>query len=407
MSGSYRRNSTKNNSKKLTIGQKIKKWFVTLPSRFSESLQNGTMLRKTWRFFRPIIIAVVSLVIVASIFFGAFNFANNLLFAPVDPGNNEPVMLVVGSGSSMATVANKLQEMGLINSKWGIKLLADFTNRSGKVKAGEYILNKNMSANEILDLITQPSQVRHTARVTVKEGMNIEEIAKILVEKSIIDDKNSFIAACNDLSQYEDISFIKDIKNREGVRYALEGFLFPDTYDFYLDSRPEDVIRRMLVRFTQIYEPFIQKANEAGMTVNEVISLASIIQSEGLEKDFAGVSAVFRNRLAIDMTLSTDVCIQYAINEKKLILSSEELNVDSPYNLHKNKGLTPGPICSPGQKAIAAALNPDEKITTGKYYYFTLTDPATGVLAFSKTYEEHQRVVEKWRPVWEEYEKNH
>jgi UPF0755 protein len=237
--------------------------------------------------------------------------------------------------------------------------------------------------------------------------MNIEEIAKILVEKSIIDDKNSFIAACNDLSQYEDISFIKDIKNREGVRYALEGFLFPDTYDFYLDSRPEDVIRRMLVRFTQIYEPFIQKANEAGMTVNEVISLASIIQSEGLEKDFAGVSAVFRNRLAIDMTLSTDVCIQYAINEKKLILSSEELNVDSPYNLHKNKGLTPGPICSPGQKAIAAALNPDEKITTGKYYYFTLTDPATGVLAFSKTYEEHQRVVEKWRPVWEEYEKNH
>lgn len=407
MSGSYRRNSSKNNSKKLTLGQRIKKWFTDLPSRFAESLKNGTMLRKTWRFFRPIIIAVVSLVIVASIFIGAFTFANKLLFAPVEPGNNEPVMLVVGNGSSMATVANKLQEMGLINSKWGIKLLADFTNRSGKVKAGEYILNKNMSVNEILDLITQPSPVRHTARVTVKEGMNVEEIAQILVEKSIIDDKNSFIAACNDLTKYEDISFINEIKDREGVRYALEGFLFPDTYDFYLDSQPEEVIRRMLVRFTQIYEPFAEKAKQSGMTINEVISLASIVQSEGLEKDFAGVSAVFRNRLAIDMTLSTDVCIQYAINEKKLILSTEELNVDSPYNLHKNKGLTPGPICSPGQKAIAAALNPDEKITTGKYYYFTLTDPATGELAFSKTYEEHKAVVDKWRPVWEEYDKNH
>jgi len=407
MSGSYRRNSSRKNSKKLTLWQRIKAWFTSIPSRFAESLKNGTMLRKTWRFFRPLVIGLTSLIIVACIFFGAISFVNDLMFAPVEPGNSEPLMLVVGNGSSMATVAQKLQDMGLINSKWGIKLLADFTNRSGKIKAGEYILNKNMSANEILDMITQPSQVRHTARVTVKEGMGIEEIAAILVERSVIDSKSEFIDACNDLTPYEDISFIKDIKNREGVRYALEGFLFPDTYDFYLDSKPEDVIRRMLVRFTQIYEPFAEKAQEAGMTVNQVISLASIIQSEGLEKDFAGVSAVFRNRLAIDMTLSTDVCIQYAINEKKLILSTEDLNVDSPYNLHKNKGLTPGPICSPGQKAIAAALNPDEKITTGKYYFFTLTDPATGELAFSKTYEEHQSVVDKWRPVWEEYEKNH
>ena len=81
--------------------------------------------------------------------------------------------------------------------------------------------------------------------------------------------------------------------------------------------------------------------------------------------------------------------------------------MDSPYNTHKNKGLPPGPICSPGKKAIEAALNPDADIINGKYYYFTLTDPATGESAFSKTYEEHLRIVEKWRKAWEEYDRTH
>ena len=373
-----------------------------------DDLKNDRSFMRTWRVLRPVSIRLISLLLVIIIISCVFNTVNSKMFAPVDKNNNEPVMLVVGSGSSMSAVASKLQKMGLINSKWGIKLLADFTNRSGKVKAGEYILDRTMSANEILEILTQPSPVRLTVTVTITEGMNLESIAKLLQEKEVIENAQSFLEQCNDLTAFESFSFVSGLKNRQGVRYQLEGYLFPDTYNFYVGSSNAAVINTLLTRFSGVFTPDMQaKAEQMGMSMNEVITLASIVQSEGLTKDFNKISAVFHNRLKADMTLGSDVCVQYAINKKKLVLTAEELNVDSPYNMHKNKGLPPGPICSPGKKAIEAVLSPDADITKGKYYYFTLTDPATGELAFSKTYEEHLRIVEKWRKAWEEYDRTH
>lgn len=373
-----------------------------------DDLKNDRSFMRTWRVLRPVSIRLISLLLVIIIISCVFNTVNSKMFAPVDKNNNEPVMLVVGSGSSMSAVASKLQKMGLINSKWGIKLLADFTNRSGKVKAGEYILDRTMSANEILEILTQPSPVRLTVTVTITEGMNLESIAKLLQEKEVIENVQSFLEQCNDLTAFESFSFVSGLKNRQSVRYQLEGYLFPDTYNFYVGSSNASVINTLLTRFSGVFTPDMQaKAEQMGMSMNEVITLASIVQSEGLTKDFNKISAVFHNRLKADMTLGSDVCVQYAINKKKLVLTAEELNVDSPYNTHKNKGLPPGPICSPGKKAIEAVLSPDADIINGKYYYFTLTDPATGELAFSKTYEEHLRIVEKWRKAWEEYDRTH
>ena len=373
-----------------------------------DDLKNDRSFMRTWRVLRPVSIRLISLLLVIIIISCVFNTVNSKMFAPVDKNNNEPVMLVVGSGSSMSAVASKLQKMGLINSKWGIKLLADFTNRSGKVKAGEYILDRTMSANEILEILTQPSPVRLTVTVTITEGMNLESIAKLLQEKEVIENAQSFLEQCNDLTAFESFSFVSGLKNRQSVRYQLEGYLFPDTHNFYVGSSNASVINTLLTRFSGVFTPDMQaKAEQMGMSMNEVITLASIVQSEGLTKDFNKISAVFHNRLKADMTLGSDVCVQYAINKKKLVLTAEELNVDSPYNTHKNKGLPPGPICSPGKKAIEAVLSPDADIINGKYYYFTLTDPATGELAFSKTYEEHLRIVEKWRKAWEEYDRTH
>lgn len=373
-----------------------------------DDLKNDRSFMRTWRVLRPVSIRLISLLLVIIIISCVFNTVNSKMFAPVDKNNNEPVMLVVGSGSSMSAVASKLQKMGLINSKWGIKLLADFTNRSGKVKAGEYILDRTMSANEILEILTQPSPVRLTVTVTITEGMNLESIAKLLQEKEVIENAQSFLEQCNDLTAFESFSFVSGLKNRQSVRYQLEGYLFPDTYNFYVGSSNAAVINTLLTRFSGVFTPDMQaKAEQMGMSMNEVITLASIVQSEGLTKDFNKISAVFHNRLKADMTLGSDVCVQYAINKKKLVLTAEELNVDSLYNTHKNKGLPPGPICSPGKKAIEAVLSPDADIINGKYYYFTLTDPATGELAFSKTYEEHLRIVEKWRKAWEEYDRTH
>ena len=201
-----------------------------------DDLKNDRSFMRTWRVLRPVSIRLISLLLVIIIISCVFNTVNSKMFAPVDKNNNEPVMLVVGSGSSMSAVASKLQKMGLINSKWGIKLLADFTNRSGKVKAGEYILDRTMSANEILEILTQPSPVRLTVTVTITEGMNLESIAKLLQEKEVIENAQSFLEQCNDLTAFESFSFVSGLKNRQSVRYQLEGYLFPDTYNFYVGS---------------------------------------------------------------------------------------------------------------------------------------------------------------------------
>lgn len=139
----------------------------------------------------------------------------------------------------------------------------------------------------------------------------------------------------------------------------LEGFLFPDTYEFYVETSAMTVIERMLNRFSDIYRPeYSLRAEELGMTMNEVISLAAIIEKEGRTSDFASISAVLHNRLDADMYLQSDVTVQYVLGVSRLVLTQDELDVDSPYNLYKNKGLTPGPICAPSRSAIEAALYP-------------------------------------------------
>ena len=367
---------------------------------------SGATLRGTWRILRPISIVLISALLCIMLAVTAVHKVNDLLFAPVDRTNDDPIVIVVRSGASMSKVATQLKEAGLVNTTWGIKLLADFTNRSNKVKSGEYILDRTMSAEEILSLITQPMPAQHVVKVTIPEGYTLEQLAALLESKGVLENSQSFLAAAQTGADFSSYYFMEDLYKREGVRYMLEGYLFPDTYEFYVGSSPATVINKLMTQFNYIYKPsYSVRAAELGMTMNDVITLASIIEKEGLQKDFAKVSAVFHNRLKANMPLQTDAAIQYVLRTEKLVLSAEELAVDSPYNLHTHTGLAPGPICAPSRKAIEAALNPDETILAGKYYYFTLTDPATGELAFSKTYEEHQRVVEQWRPVWEAFDK--
>ena len=143
------------------------------------------------------------------------------------------------------------------------------------------------------------------------------------------------------------------------------------------------------------------------MTMDEVLALASMIEKEGKSSTFDKVSAVFHNRLKTGATLGSDVTVQYALGVKKLVLSGEELNVESAYNTYKYKGLPVGSICNPGGSAIDAALYPDEQTMEDGYLYFTLTDPETGELMFSKTLEEHEAIAAEYRDLWKAYdEKN-
>lgn len=385
---------------------RMKAWGEKQMKRLGEKLGTGEAMDATWKIVRPISIYVISFILVLALVLGSWGFVNRQFFSPINVFNNDPVVFVVKSGSSMSTVAANLKKQGLIRSTWGIKLLADFTNLSSKVKAGEYVLSKDMSPQEILETVTHPTQVTTTARVTLVEGLRVTDMAALLEEKGVIKSADSFMNEVKTGENFQDYYFVPELLAQKDIQYVLEGYLFPDTYEFYTDSSNETVINKLMTRFSEIYKPqYTERAEQLGMTMNEVITLASLIEKEGRGEDFPKISAVFHNRLDKNMKLESDVTVQYALGVKRLVLTADELKTDSPYNTYVISGLPPGPICCPGKEAIAAALYPDETIQEGGYLYFTLTDPYTGEVEYSKTYEEHVKLKNQYQDAWAKYDK--
>ena len=140
--------------------------------------------------------------------------------------------------------------------------------------------------------------------------------------------------------------------------------------------------------------------------MDEVLTLASIIEKEAKKQDFTKVSAIFHNRLRQGMKLESDVTIHYTTNIRRMHLKKEDINVNSPYNTYKIKGLPVGPICSPSSDAIYAALFPDEEFIKENYLFFCSKDPSTGELHFSKTLQEHEKAIEQYAPLWDSFDKS-
>ena len=261
-----------------------------------------------------------------------------------------------------------------------------------------------------------PATPRPVMDVTLIEGMKAESMAEKLEEeltgKGGVFSADRFLELCNDPETFADYPFVQDLIANEKTAsryYALEGYLFPDTYTFYVDTDEETVIRKMLDRFLEITsrDEFSQNLTQCGMTLDEAVTLASVIEREGTGESFAGISAVLHNRLDQGMMLQCDSTAQYAGAEHRLAATIEDISIDSPYNTYKVTGLPAGPIANPGEAALLAAVAPDaDKVAEG-YLYFALTDPATGVIAFSKTYEEHLAVVEQYGDLWEQWDQQH
>lgn len=186
----------------------------------------------------------------------------------------------------------------------------------------------------------------------------------------------------------------------------LEGYLAPDTYEVYTDASIDDIIKKLLSQTEAVYkEPLHQRADEMKITMDQVITLASLIEKEAKTADFAKVSAVFLGRLNQGMPLGSDVTIKYVSGTSRMALTREDLSLQSPFNTYQVKGLPPGPVCSPSAAAILAALYPDEQFMAEGFLYFCSKDPGTGELHFSKTLAEHEYAVSIYAPLWEAYDK--
>ena len=367
-------------------------------------------LRSGWGKASPILAALIALGVTALIVVYGVKFTVNKFFRPVDVNDPTPIEVTIPKGSGASTIAKILYEAGgegergLIVNKALFKVYVDFIGKSSGLKAGTYILSRNMGMRQIVDIICSGNPPRKSVKFTISEGVTCEGVAKKLVDQGILKDTTRFLELCTDAKSFADkYWFVKNIvdEGREGRIYMLEGYLFPDTYEVYEDATEEEVIIKMLDRFNDIYSrKYIERAEELDLSLDDVVILASMIEKEAKKFDFNKVSAVFRLRLLQDMPLYSDATLGYILKTQSMEFTQEELDTDSPYNTYKYSGLPAGPISNPGQAAIEAVLYPNEEFMEEGYLFFCLMDPNTGALIFAKTAEEHAANVEKYKPFW-------
>ena len=364
---------------------------------------------RIWSILRPIVAILLSIGMVAVAMIGAVRYVLSHFVYPVDADDNTPIQVVIPSGASASKIASLLyyargqDEPGLIVSTASFKVYVDFTGKANALRAGTYVLSRNMTIPEIVNILCAGNEARRATRFTIPEGYTAQAVAQALFEAGILEEQEEFLALCKDGTLLS-ASYLDPIQNAGDRRYALEGYLFPDTYEVYEDADAAEILKKMLNRFTVVFtEEDADRARMLNMTTDQVLTLASMIEKEAAAaEDFPRVSAVFHNRLSQGMALESCATLSYTLGVQKYSFTEEELATVSPYNTYKNRGLPVGPICNPGRAAIEAALYPSEEYLSEGYLYFCNMNPKqTNRLVFSKTYEEHHKNVVQYSPFWE------
>ena len=298
----------------------------------------------------------------------------------------------------------------LIHSRTVFKYYCDFAGMAQKIQVGRYELTKAMSMTTIADQLTMGDGSPIVRNVTMIPGDTVESFAAKMARDGVIRDLEGFLEKCRTGTDFRAYYYVDDILTGGTAaqrKYVLEGYLAPNTYEVYTNVTEEELIRKLLSQTEAVFPvEYQERAEELGFTMDQVLTLASMIEKEAQESDFARVSAVFQNRLKAKMKLESDVTIHYITGIRKLALTQEDLRIESPYNTYLHAGLPVGPICNPSPKAIQAALYPDESLLAGKYLYFCAKEPESGELYFSRTLEEHERAVAVYAPLWQKYDRS-
>ena len=361
-----------------------------------------------WRIIRPVLVAAGSLLVVIGIISTAWNAVYDNYLAPPDGENHQEIAFSVESGQSLTRVANNLEAAGLIRNRTVFKYYCDFAGMGQKIQSGSYMLKPSMTMSEIAEQLTTGDGNPIVRDITLIPGWTIEEFAASLVEKGVLTDSQEFLDLCKRGTSFADYYYIADVMTSKNVaqrKYVLEGYLAPNTYEIYVTATAEEIIRKLLSQTDRVFPVEYQnRADELGMTMDQVITLASLIPKEAKDEDFAKTSAVFHNRLKKKMKLQSDVTIHYVTGLRKMSLDNSDLALNSPYNTYQVTGLPLGPICNPSAKAIEAALYPDETFVAEGYLYFCAKDPESGELHFSRTLAEHEQAVSIYAPLWKQYD---
>ena len=355
--------------------------------------------RKEDRVVRKIVyILTIGILIVAGILaISGYNYVSAGL-KPLDKNDKKLVQVEVPSGSSNRQIGDILEEGEVIRDGMVFNFYTKFKNLTN-FQAGYYQFSPNMTLDQISKELQQGGSAEpldDASKLTVPEGYDVDKIASLVAKKTDFK-KEDFIKVMKDdkffeqlKAQYPDL--LTDAGNAKDVRYRLEGYLFPATYNVHKNRSLEDLVTQMVDTTNQILTPYYSQIKEKGLNVQEVMTLASLVEKEGVtQSDRKKIAQVFFNRIEAQMPLQSDISILYAFGEHKEVVTIKDTEVDSPYNLYTNTGYGPGPFDNPSQEAILAVLDPTEN----DYIYF-VADISTGKVYYAKTYEEHMELVEKY-----------
>ncbi|MFY0782291.1 endolytic transglycosylase MltG [Peribacillus simplex] len=342
------------------------------------------------RLVRKIIMITIASLIVLIGIVGLVGFLYiNSAMKPVDPNDDTIKKVKIPIGSSVNGISTLLEEQGIIKDARVFKYYIKFRNESG-FQAGEYKLSPSMPIEDIVTSIKTGKLMKEAAlKITIPEGKQLIQIADIIAVKTGEDPKKVF-------KVLNDKKFVKSMQERfpelltseienEKVLYPLEGYLFPATYDFY-EEKPtmESIVIEMLKKTEETLQAYETQMDKNDYSVHEMLTFASLVEEEATAQvDRGKIASVFYNRIEEDMPLQTDPTVLYAKGSHKSRVYYKDLEVKSPYNTYKNKGLPPGPIANAGTTSIDAVLKPEKT----DFLYFLATPE--GEVLYSKTLDDH------------------
>ena len=358
-------------------------------------------------------VVIIALLALAITGYAGYSYVKSSL-SPIDPNATSVVQVEIPEGSSTKEIGNILVQNKLIKN-------ATIFNYYSKLKSynnfqsGYYNLSQSMSVDELAKALQESGTAEPVdpiaGKVLVVEGYTLEQIAQAVTD-------NVYTKDTEDQTGFSSDAFLETVKNPDfinqmvakyptlfasipaagsGVRYQLEGYLFPATYDYIEDTTIEELIEKMIAATDANLQAYYGQISSMGLTVNQLLTLASLVEKEGAtDVDRRNIASVFYNRLNIDMPLQSNIAILYAMGKlgQETTLAEDaaiDTNIDSPYNIYLHTGLMPGPVDSPSLAAIQATLNPSDT----DYYYF-VADVTTGTVYYSATIEEHNQNVEKY-----------
>lgn len=293
----------------------------------------------------------------------------------------QPAHVLIPKGASLSEIADSLSAQGLIRSGFTFKIAAKVLGSASKVQAGSYQIAYGLSNTAILSRLTG-KEYAISFDVTIPEGSHIRRIASIAQAKLNLDSARIVFLA-------HDTAFLQTLDLPEGAKSA-EGYLFPDTYRFYMSLTPAELLQRMHARWKEVFHDSLRtKARTLGLSVHELMTLASIVEGEAqASEERDTIAGLYWNRLKIGMKLDADPTVKYGLKLDRPITAAE-LRIDNPYNTYTRPGLPPGPINNPGLAAIKATLNPAHH----KKIYFVSRGDGSGRHFFSSNIAEHNRNI--------------